>query len=241
MKILIVRHGDPDYSIDSLTEKGEREAKLLAGRLVPALDRDGVHLYCSPLGRAQKTASYTLKGLGRTAETLQWLREFDGMIKDENGRDTCCWDRLPSAWTDNDLCYSADWANWEPYRNTNVEEEYRWVCVGLDELLARHGYRHNGRHFDVTNANSDTVVLFCHFGVESVMLSHFFGVSPMVFWHNTGALTTSVTTLVTEERQEGYAIFRMLCYGDLSHLWAAGEEPSFQARFCECYTDPTRH
>ena len=34
MKLLIVRHGDPDYAIDSLTEKGWREAKLLSNRLV---------------------------------------------------------------------------------------------------------------------------------------------------------------------------------------------------------------
>ena len=28
MKLIIIRHGDPDYSIDSLTEKGWREAEL---------------------------------------------------------------------------------------------------------------------------------------------------------------------------------------------------------------------
>ena len=33
MKLLIIRHADPDYSIDSLTEKGRREAELLADRL----------------------------------------------------------------------------------------------------------------------------------------------------------------------------------------------------------------
>lgn len=33
MKLLIVRHGDPDYSIDSLTETGWKEAELLADRL----------------------------------------------------------------------------------------------------------------------------------------------------------------------------------------------------------------
>ena len=33
MKLLIVRHGDPDYSIDSLTPKGWREAELLKDRL----------------------------------------------------------------------------------------------------------------------------------------------------------------------------------------------------------------
>lgn len=29
MKLVIVRHGDPDYSIDSLTEKGWKEVEYL--------------------------------------------------------------------------------------------------------------------------------------------------------------------------------------------------------------------
>ena len=33
MRILIIRHGDPDYANDTLTEKGHREAKLLAEKL----------------------------------------------------------------------------------------------------------------------------------------------------------------------------------------------------------------
>ena len=33
MRILIIRHGDPDYEHDSLTEKGLREANLLKKRL----------------------------------------------------------------------------------------------------------------------------------------------------------------------------------------------------------------
>ena len=33
MRILIVRHGDPDYDHDSLTEKGFREAELLSEKL----------------------------------------------------------------------------------------------------------------------------------------------------------------------------------------------------------------
>ena len=45
MKILIIRHGEPDYSIDSLTEKGWREAEILADRLEKADVRD---FYVSP-------------------------------------------------------------------------------------------------------------------------------------------------------------------------------------------------
>lgn len=33
MKLLIVRHGDPDYTIDSLTEKGWKETECLSEKL----------------------------------------------------------------------------------------------------------------------------------------------------------------------------------------------------------------
>ena len=44
-----------------------------------------------------------------------------------------------------------------------------------------------------------------------------------------------MTTLVTEERRKGIASFRMLSFGDLSHLYVHGEVPAFAARFCEVY------
>ena len=37
MRLLIVRHADPDYAIDSLTPAGWEEAKLLADRLAPII------------------------------------------------------------------------------------------------------------------------------------------------------------------------------------------------------------
>ena len=70
MKLLIVRHGEPDYEHDSLTEKGWREAELLADRLCRLNIRA---FYVSPLGRAQATARPTLERLGRKAEVLDWL------------------------------------------------------------------------------------------------------------------------------------------------------------------------
>lgn len=33
MRILIIRHGDPDYEKDSLTQKGWHEAELLADKM----------------------------------------------------------------------------------------------------------------------------------------------------------------------------------------------------------------
>lgn len=238
MRILIVRHGDPDYEKDSLTPKGFREAELLAERLCKL---DVKAFYCSPLGRAQDTARPTLQRLGRSAETLDWLQEFRGKVR-RGLKVEGCWDRLPSYWCREDNYYSADaWLNTRLMQSKNVEKEYRYVCRHLDTLLARHGYRHNGRVFDVVDGNHDTIVLFCHFGVEAVLLSHLLSVSPMPLWHNFVALPTSVTTVVTEEREQGIATFRVQQFGDLSHLYAAGEPPAFAARFCESFEDDTRH
>ena len=69
MKILIVRHGDPDYSIDSLTEKGWKEAEYLSEKLCRM---DIQEFYVSPLGRAKDTASFTLKKMNRTAIQCDW-------------------------------------------------------------------------------------------------------------------------------------------------------------------------
>ena len=79
MKIIFIRHGEPNYEIDSLTEKGWREAELLSKRTAKWNVTD---FYCSPLGRAKDTASFTLKNAGREAEILPWLREFDAPVID---------------------------------------------------------------------------------------------------------------------------------------------------------------
>lgn len=68
MEIYIVRHGDPDYEHDSLTQRGVEEARLLSKRLSKL---DVSAFYCSPLGRAKKTASYTLDAMGRQATELK--------------------------------------------------------------------------------------------------------------------------------------------------------------------------
>lgn len=58
MRIIFVRHAEPDYANDTLTEKGWREAALLAERVS---GWDVMDFYVSPLGRARDTASLSLK------------------------------------------------------------------------------------------------------------------------------------------------------------------------------------
>ena len=241
MKLIIVRHGDPDYSIDSLTPTGWEEARLLADRLCKL---DVKAFYCSPLGRARDTASFTLKALNREAEILPWLREFPPqVIKPHRTAPGVAWDWLPSDWTPDPAFYQMDsWTQAERMAAANVAEEYAYVTGELDKLLASHGYVRENNLYRAEMPNEDTVLFFCHFGLECVLLSHILNIPPMLLWHGTCAAPTSVTILNTEERREGYAYFRMSTFGDTSHLYAAGREPAFAARFCETYErfDPSR-
>ena len=234
MKLYIVRHGDPDYANDSLTERGRREAELLADKLEKL---NFAAIYLSPLGRARETAEATLRRLGRTGETKDWLREFAPTRYDPDlGHPTIMWDWLPQKWTAEKAFYDREaWMHVPVMEEAGVPAEAKWVQDGLDRVLAEHGYVHDGELFRAERPNRDSIVFFCHFGVECVILGHLLGISPMPLWHGTCALTTSVTTLVTEERRQGIASFRMCSFGDVSHLTAAGQEPSFSARFCETW------
>lgn len=234
MKLLIVRHADPDYEADSLTPQGWLEARAL-GRRLSRMPAD--EYVVSPLGRAKATAAPVLEALGRTAREYDWLREFEGWIPDPvTGRKRIPWDLLPSQWTGDARCCDPDrWLESPLMQGGTVADEYRRVCGGLDAFLAGHGYTRQGKIYAAGPGNEKTVVMFCHFGVECVLLSHLCDISPLVLWHHFVALPSSVTVLATEERRSGQAIWRVQRFGDLSHLDEAGLEPSFAARFCETF------
>ena len=169
MKIIFIRHGEPNYEIDSLTEKGWREAELLSKRTAKWNVTD---FYCSPLGRAKDTASFTLKNAGREAEILPWLREFDAPVIDpETGKRRIPWDFLPDVLDANRDLYDQDLWTKNPIMQTgNMDENYHFVTDGLDALLARYGYVRDGYRYhasDETNREA-VIVCFCHLGVTCV-------------------------------------------------------------------------
>ena len=240
MRLLIIRHGDPDYIHDSLTPTGRTEAALLAGYLkdVP-ID----YAYVSPLGRAKLTAQPTLDAKGLEATTLEWLREFDPKVRHRASPLMLghAWDWWPEEWTEHDIFYTDRWYDDPAMAKAGVKDAYLAVCAGLDDLLASHGYVRSGRLYEVTQANHDTLALFCHYGLGCVLLSHLIGVSPMVLWHGLCGAPSSITTVYTEERRRGKASFRVTEYGGVEHLALGHVAPSFAARFCECYSDRDRH
>ena len=74
MRIIIIRHGDPNYEIDGLTPRGELEVRALAEKMK---NEEVAAIYCSTLGRARLTAQPTADALGLRVEPCEWLRDYN--------------------------------------------------------------------------------------------------------------------------------------------------------------------
>lgn len=253
MRLLFIRHGDPDYQNDCLNEIGLKEAQALAA-LRPRMDLGTC--YVSPLGRSQETAAITLgravpgaRGV-RSADncrdlvtTLDWLREFPAQVDvndalllqdayylktadDGSYKKRIVWDMYPSYYIEHPA-YS-DYVEWRETlvsHHSDVIAAYDRVTAEFDRLLAEHGYVRDGRHYRVEKESRETLTFFCHFGITCVLLSHMWNISPFVPLQSLCMPTSSVTEFYTEERQKGYAHFRATRIGDTTHLTMAGLKP----------------
>lgn len=235
MKITIIRHAEPDYANNTLTEKGFKEADFLGKYYSNEIY---TAVYSSPYNRARYTADALVKyNKTKTYKVLDFLREFDSTVNlPYLSAPHGIWDLRPSYLNDNVNLYS-DWQKIPEMATDELLCRYKEVYGGLESLLNEHGYRKNGVYFETEKGNHEHICLVCHFGLESILLSYLLNVSPHALLNHTCAMPSAVTTVVTEEREKGKAIFRMLTFGSVEHLKVNGETPSFMARFDEVYGD----
>ncbi len=259
MRLILIRHAEPDYRHNTITEKGRREAAALAERVKKWNVTD---FYTSPLGRAVDTATPSLKALGRTATTLEWAKEFDyHCIDPATGRNHLCWDYVPSDWMTKKDCFTLDnWVNTYPMsENPEIAENFKNVCDELDKLLMKYGYKRDGMIYRTVERKQEnrihtaapdnteggfsddvgdfgpTVVIFCHLGISCMMMAHLLNIPFMTLTHGLFIPPASVNILTTEERWEDEASFRAQAIGDCSHLHAVGERISSAGAFSPAF------
>lgn len=209
MEILLIRHGDPDYANDTLTERGLVEAQQLARSLAEMpIDR----IYASPLGRAQATAAPTAEARGPAPITLDWLRER-GIKRGP----VYLWEAPGTMFLREEaLPGPHDWYL-EGGAMPEAIEQFARVRAGFDELMGSLGYAREGHGYRVVRHSEECVALFCHKGVIMTMLAD------MLHWPLPSLFVslqihpTGVTRL--EMVEEGaFAHWKALAINDLSHL-----------------------
>ncbi len=174
MRILIIRHGEPDYTRDCLTPLGHLQAQAAARRL----QEEGIReIFSSPMGRARETASYTADLLGiQPIQLLDFMHELhwgssDGTPLFADGNPWMIADELVRrGWDLNDT----SWTEHEFFRNNTVTAACAAVARETDRWLQELGYRREGLYYRNTRSDDKqySVALFCHGGSSSALIAH---------------------------------------------------------------------
>ena len=144
MRLIFVRHGEPDYDHDCLTENGRRQAQSTAKRLRQEPIRK---IFASPMGRTVETASYTAQMHGLEIETLDFMHEIDwGGLREADGsqRPLECeghpWTLGCKLLTEHpEFIGSPDWAEHHYFRDNICTGYMDTISEGMDAFLTRFG------------------------------------------------------------------------------------------------------
>lgn len=229
MLLYLIRHGEPDYSTDTLTEKGKKQAELCADRLaVSGIDR----IFSSPMGRARETAQPLAGRLNLPVGIEEWAYEIGEESKI----------LFPDGKMRTQSCLSPAFLHAERYRGLDVEtslaevygvshesfvERYRQLSEGVDGFLAKLGYeRRADGLYEAVAPNEEHVALFCHCGMMRILLSHIYHVPHQFFAATLFCNYTGITILDFDSRDGRLLVPQLFSYGDTGHLYANGERPN---------------
>ena len=227
MILYYIRHGDPIYDPDSLTELGHKQAKALVERTtLYGLDE----IYSSTSNRAKLTAQPTCEALGKEMALLDWANEayaFAEMsICKPDGSRTWIFQsdeyrkklNVPEV-----KALGGKWYESSLFPKTCGEGVKR-VDRAVDEFLLSLGYKHNretGEYEVLQKKNDKRVALFAHQGFGMMFLSSLLDIPYNIFSTHFDMSTSTVTAIYFGDGVD--AVFpQMLQLSNDSHLFKAG-------------------
>lgn len=221
MRLYIIRHADPDYPNNTITEAGHLEARALAKRL----KREGIErIFCSPLGRARDTMQYTADCTALEATIEDWTQELGDLAIDTelDGR-ISIWDLPGEVYRGGTRIPAVDtWHTLEPLAGSRAQEKLEGIVRGSDDFLQRLGYERDGRRYRVVHPNRERVAVFCHMAFGLAWIAHLLELPLPSVWSSFWLPPSSVTTILMEERTPNWAVPRCIGQGDVSHLYESG-------------------
>ena len=225
-----VRHGEPIYNPDSLTEYGHAQAEALVARMkVWGLDK----IYASTSNRARLTAEPTCKALGIEPVLLDFANEghaWKQMGNEVHGvRKVRTWAFLDPEYVrrfnEPEVYALGDrWYDSPLFEGTTFKEGMLRIHQGVDELFESLGYRHDReRHvFEVVRDSKERVALFAHQGFGLLFLSSVLDIPYPIFATRFDLSHSSVTAIeFPAPDADGICRPKILQLSNDSHLFKA--------------------
>lgn len=228
MLLYYIRHGDPIYNPDSLTEFGQAQAEALAKRLsILGFDK----IYASSSNRARQTAEPTCKALSMEAEILDWCNEGyawrDLTVTDENERrmwafqhkSTC--QKLSSS----DMRrLGSNWYDHPMFDGTKFKEGFQRIERETDAFMASLGFIHDRENnlYTVAQPQYNRVALFAHQGFGLAFLSALCDIPYPEFCTRFDIGHTGVTVINISGKEGSACIPKILQLSNDSHLYREG-------------------
>lgn len=236
MLLYYIRHADPIYNPDSITELGKKQAEALSKRLsLYGLDE----VYSSSSVRAQMTAAPTLKALGlKLSGVFDWAHE--GVLwktltvqkQDDSGGIDWAFRTPPYVEifnSDKIRDFGLCWYDNEYFKNTKFKEALQIFNKNADEFFLTLGYRHDKeRHcFIAERPNDKRVAFFAHQGVGMAFLSNVLDIPYPLFSTHFDFGHSSVSVIEFKE-VDGMVFPRVLQCSNDSHLYKEGVLTGYQ-------------
>ena len=230
MLLYIIRHGDPNYEKDCLTHRGWAQAEAVAYRM----KRSGItRVFSSPMGRARQTAQPTCRMLGLPCEIEEWAREisFDVRTSFPDGV-TRSISRLPKHYLREHGAVNLTYENCfscPPLAPTTMSSARAMVEEASRDFLARLGYREENGVYRILRPNDERVAMFCHGALGRTWLSVMLHIPLNIMWCSE-ITHTGVTVLRFANEEGGFTAPALMCYSDMSHLYAHGPDMLYDNR-----------
>lgn len=228
MRLILIRHGEPDYKKDCLTANGREQAEETSKRLI----REGISaIYSSPMGRAEETAAYTAQALDLKVNILDFMHEIDWGDTEDDPADKLEYDGHP--WTlgfmllteNTEYVGSSDWYKHHYFRDNKCLSYYRMVSQHVDEFLSSFGLIRREGLYCCERSCDDTVALFAHGGSGAVLISYILGL-PFPFVLTTmpfGLCSVSIIEFIQREGELTIPILSL--FNDMAHVKGAKRQP----------------
>ena len=172
MRLLLVRHGLPNYELDCLTPLGRLQAEAAAERLT---NENIDAIYASTCGRALETASYTASRYNLPVMELPFMREvswgYNGEPNDPAGHP---WDLVDRMILEGKTLCNHNWREIPPFHGNSICDNVDMIAHNIDNWLQTLGYTREGEYYRAGENTKKTVALFSHGGSSNAVLAHIF-------------------------------------------------------------------